>query len=406
MHIPNFSNGVASTLVCLVALSLASTATSALPDQEQQRVLEDSEPSLNTKEQLERKWGFNWGFSGISTFGHLEHFKCLTEPDKKFDIGIIGAPFDTASSFRSGSRFGPRSIRAASARHAVSRAYNPFFGLNPYSNWAKVIDCGDIPVTPFDNALAMQQMTEAFTELGLREGTAPGSMPKLIILGGDHLVALPALRALKTVHNEPVALLHFDSHLDTLRPSVYPQAWPSKQADFNHGTVFWNAYTEGLLRNDSVHAGINTRLSGADLGDYDSDDEMGFLRISAAAVDDIGTKGVIDLINNKIEPHVKVYLSIDIDVLDPAFAPGTGAPEPGGWTTRELLKILRGCSHLNIVGADIVEVAPAYDSAGSDTAFVAAGLAYEIISGMVKNGLESVVQNTDPHVKKQAKTEL
>lgn len=253
----------------------------------------------------------------------------------------------------------------------------------------------------------MQQMTEAFTELGSRSTTVLENKPKLVILGGDHLIALPALRALRQVHKEPMTLLHFDSHLDTLRPSVYSQAWPSAQADFNHGTVFWNAHVEGLLTNDSVHAGINTRLSGSDLGDYESDDGMGFLRIPVSAVDDIGTKGVIDLITDKIHPDVKVYLSIDIDVLDPAFAPGTGAPEPGGWTTRELLKILRGCSNLNIVGADIVEVAPAYDTVGSDTAFIAAGLAYEIISGMVKNGLSAMPEAA--HVvknEKVIKTEL
>lgn len=258
-------------------------------------------------------------------------------------------------------------------------------------------------MTPFDNALAMRQMTEAFSELGSRQGTASGIKPKLIILGGDHLVALPALRALKKVHQEPMTLLHFDSHLDTLRSDVYPQAWPSEQANFNHGTVFWNAYAEGLLRNNSVHAGINTRLSSADISDYQVDDDMGFLRIPASAVDDIGTQGVIDMINEKIQPGVKVYLSIDIDVLDPAFAPGTGAPEPGGWTTRELLRIIRGSSNLNIVGADIVEVAPAYDSPGSDTAFVAAGLAYEIISGMVKNGI-SVPDTADDVT--ESKTEL
>ena len=232
-------------------------------------------------------------------------------------------------------------------------------------------------------------MTEAFTELGGRNSAfSPGTtLPKLLILGGDHLIALPALRALRKVHDEPMALLHFDAHLDTLHPTSFPTAWPSEQAEYNHGSVFWKAMQEGLLRNgSSVHAGINTRLSGVDWGDFETDKEMGFLRIHADAVDEIGAQGVIDLINQRIGPDVKVYMSIDIDVLDPAFAPGTGAPEPGGWSTREMLKILRGVSGLNIVGADIVEVAPAYDSPGSDTAFVAAGLAYELISMMVKQG--------------------
>ena len=243
-------------------------------------------------------------------------------------------------------------------------------------------------------------MTEAFTQLGMRptadkRGSSKISevpRPKLIILGGDHLVALPALRALQQVYQEPVALLHFDAHLDTLNPDGYPNAWPSEQAEFNHGSVFWKAMTEGLLKNNSVHAGINTRLSGVGWSDFEADDRMGFLRIPVDAVDEIGTKGIIDLIKRNLGTNTKVYMSIDIDVLDPAFAPGTGAPEPGGWTTREMLKILRGLHGINIIGADIVEVAPPYDSPGSDTAFVAAGLVYEILISMVKQGSKTEVE--------------
>lgn len=245
----------------------------------------------------------------------------------------------------------------------------------------------------------MEQMTTALTELGDRQTAFTGdaalrvpplSKPRLLILGGDHLVALPALRALRAVHGEPVALLHFDSHLDTLHPDRYPSAWPSEQASFNHGSVFWKAVQEGLLRNSScVHAGINTRLSGGSRDDLDSDDGLGFVRIPADAVDEIGVSGVVKAIRDRIEPGVKTYISIDIDVLDPAFAPGTGAPEPGGWSTRELIRILRGLKGLDIVGADIVEVAPAYDTPGSDTAFVAAALGYEILTLMVKNHLDS-----------------
>lgn len=239
-------------------------------------------------------------------------------------------------------------------------------------------------------------MTEAFTELGSRRATYENPTteevsprkPKLLILGGDHLIALPALRALRKIYNEPMALLHFDAHVDTLRPTSYPTAWSSEQAEFNHGSVFWKASEEGLLTNDtSVHAGINARLSGVGWDDFEADDEMGFLRIPADAVDEIGTEGIIDIINKKIGPDQKVYMSIDIDVLDPAFAPGTGAPEPGGWTTREMLKILRGLKNINIVGADIVEVAPAYDTPGGDTAFVAAAFGYEILTNMVKQGI-------------------
>ena len=290
---------------------------------------------------------------------------------------------------KTGARFGPRSIRAASARHLSARAFNTYASLNPYQSWASIVDCGDIPVVPFDNAVAVKQMTEAFIELGSRATPAVSGLraPKFVALGGDHLVALPALRALRQIYGQPMALLHFDAHLDTLRPTTFPSAWESETTRINHGSVFWHATNEGLLLNGScVHAGINTRITGANWDDYIEDDRQGFLRISADAIDDIGAPGIIDLINTKIGDEVPVYVSIDIDVLDPAYAPGTGAPEPGGWATRELFKIIRGLSALNVVGVDIVEVAPAYDTPGSDTAFVAAGLAYEMITNMVKRG--------------------
>lgn len=247
---------------------------------------------------------------------------------------------------------------------------------------------------PFDNSVALSQMTQGLTELGKRrpaykgdldQKTAPMQVPKLLILGGDHLVALPALRALNAVHGESMVLLHSDPHLDTLHPSSYPSAWPSEQATFNHGSVFYQASIEGLLSNSSVHAGINTRLTGVSTADFETDDKMGFLRIPN---DEVGVNGVIDTIMNRIGRGKKVYLSIDIDVLDPAFAPGTGASEPGGWTSREMIKILRGLRELDIVGADIVKVAPAYDTPDGDTAFVAAALAYGILTNMVKNGMK------------------
>lgn len=123
-------------------------------------------------------------------------------------------------------------------------------GVNPYKSWARVIDCGDIPVTPFDNHVAIQQMTEAYTELGSRPSTCTENCQlrklKLITLGGDHLVALPVLRALRQLYGQPLVLLHFDSHLDTLHPANYPSAWPSDQAQFNHGSVFGKRLTKGF----------------------------------------------------------------------------------------------------------------------------------------------------------------
>ncbi|KAH8646227.1 arginase family-domain-containing protein [Xylariales sp. PMI_506] len=337
-------------------------------------------------ELLKKKWGSDWSFTGISTFAHLEHTKCLTNPDELFDIGIIGVPFDTAVSYRPGARFGPRAIRAASARQVGYRAFNPRANINPYTSWARVIDCGDMPITPMDNEVAFRQMTEGFTELGTRKSLSSSGKPKLITLGGDHSLALPALRALNKIHGQPIAVLHFDAHLDTWHPEKYPSFWSSAQSQYNHGSMFWIASNEGLIANrSSVHAGLRTRLT--DLDDYTDDDRQGFFRISSDDIDDMGTAGIIQTILSTIGTERPVYLSVDIDVIDPGLAPGTGTPEPGGWTTRELIRILRGIEGLNLVGADIVEVAPAYDNTGETTALAGAQVVYEILTSMVKRGL-------------------
>ena len=275
--------------------------------------------------------------------------------------------------------------------------------MNPYVNWARIIDCDDIPVTPFDNGLAERQMYEAFLELGSRpvpESSRSAShvqgvsadKPKLVTLGGDHSVALPALRALYKIYGKPITVLHFDAHLDTWNPRRYAEYWQSSQSEFNHGSFFYTAGREGLISNtSSAHAGLRTRLTGTDDSDYTAPGmpEQGFMRIHADDVDDIGVQGVVDAIIKRVglsrdEP---VYLSLDIDVLDPSIAPGTGTPEPGGWTTRELIRILRGVEKLNLVGADIVEVSPSYDSVAESTALAAAQAVFEIVTSMVKAGM-------------------
>ncbi|RDL32682.1 uncharacterized protein BP5553_09138 [Venustampulla echinocandica] len=373
--------------------------------------LHEREFEKESAEGLEKKWGFEWSFSGVSTFAHLEHVRCLTKPDTPFDIGILGVPFDTAVSYRPGARFGPRAIRAASARQTSFRGFNTRASINPYSSWAKVLDCGDIPVSPFDNAIALAQMTSAYLELGHRSSLSSSlAHPKIISLGGDHSLALAALRGLKKVYGKPIAVLHFDAHLDTWHPSKYPTPWPSKQADFTHGTMFWTASNEGLILNgSSVHAGLRTRLSGSDWGDYEDDDTQGFLRISSDDIDDLRPKGIIEKIMARMGTETPVYLSVDIDVLDPGLAPGTGTPEPGGWTSRELIRILRGIEGLNVVGADIVEVAPAYDGVGEQTALAGAQVAYEILTSMVKRGLVDMGKVSEvpkPTVKGGVKDEL
>lgn len=187
--------------------------------------------------------------------------------------------------------------------------------------------------------------------------------------GPADTITLPLLRSITKAYG-PIAVLHFDSHLDTWRPKVFGGS-PSKQAAINHGTYFYHAAQEGLIANDSsIHAGIRTTLSG--LSDYDNDGYCGFERVEAREIDTIGTEGIIKRIVERLGTERPVYLSIDIDTLDPAFAPATGTPETGGWTTRELRTILRGLADINFVAADIVEVAPAYDTNAELTTMAAA----------------------------------
>lgn len=243
-------------------------------------------------------------------------------------------------------------------------------------------------------------MSEAFLELGSRPPTAEAlasglnfrAKPKLLTLGGDHSIALPALRALNKVYHRPISVVHFDAHLDTWDPAKYPSTWwdpadENTQSFFTHGTMFWMAARERLIANaSSVHAGLRTRLSGIE--DNEDDDAQGWVRISTDDIDDFGVRGIVERILRHVGTERPVYLSIDIDVIDPGLAPGTGTPEPGGWTTRELIRILRGIEGLNVVGADIVEVSPAYDGASEATALAAAQVAFEVLSSMVKRGLE------------------
>lgn len=350
-------------------------------------------------DELERKWGTDFGFSGISTYAHLPHVRCLTQPEEGFDIAILGIPFDTSVSYRPGARFGPRAIRAAASRQTTFRGFNARAGLNPYTAWPKILDCGDVPVSPFDNALALRQMSEAYLELVSRRPLSFNAdknvdwvHPRIVALGGDHSIALPALRGLNKVYGQPVAVLHFDAHLDTWHPAKYPSAWfesPGAQSDFNHGSMFWIASNEGLIQNSSsVHAGLRTRLSGDDFGDYEDDDRQGFLRIETDDIDVLGINGIVKMIMDRMGTERPVYLSVDIDVLDPGIAPGTGTPEPGGWTSRELIQILRGIEGLNVVGADVVEVSPGYDDRGEGTALAGAQVAYEILTSIVKRGMK------------------
>lgn len=347
-----------------------------------QNIDSNSTPTLNDL------WGQEWPFNGISTFAHLNHTKCLLSPDENFDIGIIGVPFDTATTYRSGTRFGPRAIRDGSQRQTSLRGFNTRAGINPYQNWAKFLDCGDIPITPMDNAIALKQMTLAFNELLLNRNAAfdSSNSPILIALGGDHSITLPHLRALHKIYGQ-ISVIHFDAHLDTWSPNGYPSYWSSNQSEFTHGSMLWMANNEGLIGNDSnVHIGIRTRISGNDWGDFDDDDRQGWLRYSADDIWFDGRKG-LDKIVKEIKSRIgdtPTFISFDIDCLDPGFAPGTGTIEPGGLLPREAIYLLRKL-HLNLVGADVVEVSPSFDNA-EVTSTNAAQIVYEILTTMVEIG--------------------
>jgi len=346
-------------------------------------------------------------FSGISTFGRLPYQNCLRETDATYDIAFIGAPFDTGTSYRPGARFGPSGIRQGSRRLNLYGGYNVPLKTNPFNSWATVLDCGDIPVTSYDNSFALRQIEEGHFNILSRspatdaekpgpavQGSLKGkTLPRVITLGGDHTITLPLLRSINRAYG-PVSVIHFDSHLDTWKPKVFGGS-PSSVAAINHGTYFYHAATEGLLANDTnIHAGIRTTLSGP--SDYENDGYCGFQIVEAREIDTIGTDGIIKKILDRVGTKNPVYLSIDIDTLDPAFAPATGTPETGGWSTRELRTILRGLEDLNLIAADIVEVAPAYDTNAELTTMAAADALYEVMSIMVKKGpLSKMIQGKE-----------
>jgi agmatinase len=299
-------------------------------------------------------------FAGSSTFARLPRVDEV--PD--YSVAVLGAPFDGGTSFRPGARFGPAAVRQASRN--LRPAYHPDLDVAPYQR-VQVVDAGDVPCNPFSIDEALEQIDRHATGL-------VSDRHRLITVGGDHTVALPLLRAVTRVHG-PVALVHFDAHLDT---------WDTYfGASRTHGTIFRRAFEEGLLVEDhSIHVGIRGPLySGQDLID---DADFGFQVIRAGDLDTLGLDGVVDRIRTRIG-DAPVYLSVDIDVLDPAFAPGTGTPEMGGFTSRELLHLLRGLPGESLVASDVVEVSPAYDHA-EVTSLAAATIVYDVTALMAGPG--------------------
>ena len=299
-------------------------------------------------------------FAGAATFARLPEVDRVTD----YDVAVLGVPFDSGTSYRPGARFGPMAVRQAS-RH-LRPGYHVELALSPFER-VQVADAGDVPVTPFDISTAVTQIRDHAADL-IRGDR------RIVAIGGDHTIALPLLRAV-TARRGPVALVHFDAHLDT---------WDTYfDAPTTHGTVFRRAFEEGLLIEDhSVHVGIRGPIYGEQ--DLTDDRRFGFRTIRTSDVDDLGIRGTIDAVLARVA-DLPVYLSVDIDVLDPSIAPGTGTPEAGGLTSRELLRVLRGLTDVHLVGADVVEVAPAYDHAELTT-IAAATVAYDLITLMARLG--------------------
>ena len=292
-------------------------------------------------------------YGGIATFAHLPQLSEVSD----VDVAIVGVPFDTGVSYRPGARFGPNHVRESSR---LLRPYNPAANVSPFAT-QQVVDAGDIAANPFDIEEAISSIHKSYDQLSERA-------KKIVTIGGDHTITLPILRSLKAKHGA-ISVVHFDAHLDT---------WDSYfGADYTHGTTFRRASEEGLLDPEGcMHIGIRGPLYAAK--DLTDDKALGFQIFSSVEFQDLGVNAAIEKMKARVGKR-PVYISIDIDVLDPAHAPGTGTPEAGGLTSRELLSVLRATAGMNVIGADIVEVAPAYDHA-QITGIAASHVMYELIS--------------------------
>ncbi len=294
-------------------------------------------------------------FMGPSTFARLPN----ADQVPRWDVAVVGVPFDIGTSYRPGARFGPLGIRLGSR---TIRSWHPDLELAPFAGH-QVIDAGDIPCSTYVIDDAISAIEASATEL-----TSGGR--RVLALGGDHTIAFPLLRATHKVHGQ-VALVHFDAHVDTYDTYM--------GAQYTHGTPFRRAAEEQLFdRDHSMHVGIRGSKYGPE--DLQEDAGYGFVVLDTQQIERVGIDGYVDRIRERVGDR-PLYLSIDIDVLDPAFAPATGTPEVGGFSTRELVGILRGFRGLTLAGCDIVEVAPAYDHA-EITSIAAANVAFELLSLM------------------------
>ncbi len=309
-------------------------------------------------------------FAGATTFARVPRL----DEVEHCDVAIVGVPFDSGTTYRPGARFGPAAVRQGSR---LLRPYHPDMDTMPFA-LQQVADAGDVACNPFVINEAIAQIEHDADRLLAQCG-------HVIALGGDHTIALPLLRSARRKFG-PVAVVHFDTHLDT---------WPTYfGVPYTHGTPFRRASEEGLLRMDRcIHVGVH----GPIYSDQDlvQDAELGFQVVTTMDVFEHGIEEAAARIARRVG-DAPMYVSVDIDVLDPAHAPGTGTPEAGGMSTRELLALLRRLVDLNLVGADVVEVAPAYDHA-EITAIAAAHVAYELLAVFAKRASRKAGGAASPH---------
>lgn len=295
-------------------------------------------------------------FGGQATMFRLP----TAETAKGLDVALVGVPLDIGTSNRSGTRYGPRQIRSESV---LIRPYSMATGAAPFDSF-QIADLGDVAINPY-NLLDSVGIIEAFYCELLKNAVIPVSV------GGDHTVTLPILRAIAAKHG-PVGLIHVDAHGD-----VNDTQFGEKIA---HGTVFRRAIEEGLIRPKSMFQ-IGLRATGYSADDFDWPRQQGARVITAEECWYQSLAPLMSDVRKSIGGKKPVYLSFDIDGLDPSVAPGTGTPEPGGLTSAQGLEIIRGCFGLNLVGCDLVEVSPPYDTSGN-TALLAANLLFEMLCSL------------------------
>ena len=291
-------------------------------------------------------------FAGIATMMRLP----FAESPEGLDAAFIGVPLDIGTSNRAGARFGPRQIRTESA---LIRPYNMATGAAPFDT-LQVADLGDVPINTYSLEKSMPIIT-IFYERVLAAGCKP------LTMGGDHTIALPILRALARQHG-PLALVHVDAHAD-INDEMFGEP-------IAHGTPFRRAVEEGLLDCQRVFQ-IGLRGTGYAADDFDWPRAQGFTVVQAHEVWYQSLAPLMAQVRERVGT-APVYITFDIDGLDPSFAAGTGTPEIGGLTVPQGLEIIRGCRGLNVVGGDLVEVSPPYDPSGN-TALLGANLLYEML---------------------------